>query len=49
MGKVYGVEKEAVDDRIAKLSSLFDMTARQHEPIDSFHTVCVRKPLLLAH
>ncbi|HEL2139501.1 TPA: ABC transporter ATP-binding protein [Streptococcus suis] len=47
MGKVYGVEKDTVDDRIAKLSSLFDMTARQHEPIDSFSHGMRQKTIII--
>lgn len=47
MGKVYGVEKDTVDDRIAKLSSLFDMTAHQHEPIDSFSHGMRQKTIII--
>lgn len=47
MGKVYGVEKETVDQRISKLATLFDMTARQYEPIDSFSHGMRQKTIII--
>ncbi|HEM4414367.1 TPA: ABC transporter ATP-binding protein [Streptococcus suis] len=47
MGKVYGVDKDTVDQRINKLASLFDMTARQHEPIDSFSHGMRQKTIII--
>ncbi|HEM6346285.1 TPA: ABC transporter ATP-binding protein [Streptococcus suis] len=47
MGKVYGVDKETVDLRIGKLATLFDMTARQFEPIDSFSHGMRQKTIII--
>ncbi|HFI0231174.1 TPA: ABC transporter ATP-binding protein [Streptococcus suis] len=47
MGKVYGVDKETVDQRIGKLASLFDMSARQYEPIDSFSHGMRQKTIII--
>ncbi|HFI0639850.1 TPA: ABC transporter ATP-binding protein [Streptococcus suis] len=47
MGKVYGVDKETVDQRIGKLATLFDMTARQFEPIDSFSHGMRQKTIII--
>ncbi|HFI0700913.1 TPA: ABC transporter ATP-binding protein [Streptococcus suis] len=47
MGKVYGVDKETVDQRIGKLATLFDMTARQYEPIDSFSHGMRQKTIII--
>ncbi|HFI0631801.1 TPA: ABC transporter ATP-binding protein [Streptococcus suis] len=47
MGKVYGVDKETVDQRIDKLATLFDMTARQYEPIDSFSHGMRQKTIII--
>ncbi|MCK4025286.1 ABC transporter ATP-binding protein [Streptococcus iners] len=47
MGKVYGVNKDTVDQRINKLASLFDITARQHEPIDSFSHGMRQKTIII--
>ncbi|HFI0042242.1 TPA: ABC transporter ATP-binding protein [Streptococcus suis] len=47
MGKVYGVDKETVDQRIDKLATLFDMTARQFEPIDSFSHGMRQKTIII--
>ncbi|HFU3800031.1 TPA: ABC transporter ATP-binding protein [Streptococcus suis] len=47
MGKVYGVDKENVDQRIGKLATLFDMTARQFEPIDSFSHGMRQKTIII--
>ncbi|HFI0113011.1 TPA: ABC transporter ATP-binding protein [Streptococcus suis] len=47
MGKVYGVDKETVDQRIRKLATLFDMTARQFEPIDSFSHGMRQKTIII--
>ncbi|HFI0119529.1 TPA: ABC transporter ATP-binding protein [Streptococcus suis] len=47
MGKVYGVDKETVDQRINKLATLFDMTARQYEPIDSFSHGMRQKTIII--
>ncbi|HFI0040946.1 TPA: ABC transporter ATP-binding protein [Streptococcus suis] len=47
MGKVYGVEKETVDQRIGKLATLFDMTTRQYEPIDSFSHGMRQKTIII--
>ncbi|HFU3706908.1 TPA: ABC transporter ATP-binding protein [Streptococcus suis] len=47
MGKVYGVDKETVEQRIGKLATLFDMTARQFEPIDSFSHGMRQKTIII--
>ncbi|HFU4533208.1 TPA: ABC transporter ATP-binding protein [Streptococcus suis] len=47
MGNVYGVDKETVDQRIGKLATLFDMTARQFEPIDSFSHGMRQKTIII--
>ncbi|HFI0468033.1 TPA: ABC transporter ATP-binding protein [Streptococcus suis] len=47
MGKVYGVDKETVEQRIGKLATLFDMTARQYEPIDSFSHGMRQKTIII--
>ncbi|HFU4056030.1 TPA: ABC transporter ATP-binding protein [Streptococcus suis] len=47
LGKVYGVDKETVDQRINKLATLFDMTARQYEPIDSFSHGMRQKTIII--
>ncbi|HFI0213233.1 TPA: ABC transporter ATP-binding protein [Streptococcus suis] len=47
MGKVYGVDKETVDQRINKLATLFDMTARQYEPIDNFSHGMRQKTIII--
>ncbi|HFI0694334.1 TPA: ABC transporter ATP-binding protein [Streptococcus suis] len=47
MGKVYAVDKETVDQRIGKLATLFDMTARQFEPIDSFSHGMRQKTIII--
>ncbi|HFU3730194.1 TPA: ABC transporter ATP-binding protein [Streptococcus suis] len=47
LGKVYGVDKETVDQRIDKLATLFDMTARQYEPIDSFSHGMRQKTIII--
>lgn len=47
MGKVYGVDKDTVDQRINKLASLFDITTRQHEPIDSFSHGMRQKTIII--
>ncbi|HFI0236487.1 TPA: ABC transporter ATP-binding protein [Streptococcus suis] len=47
LGKVYGVDKERVDQRIDKLATLFDMTARQYEPIDSFSHGMRQKTIII--
>lgn len=47
LGKVYDVPKEDVDQRIGTLSTLFDMTARQHEPIDSFSHGMRQKTIII--
>ncbi|HFU4466868.1 TPA: ABC transporter ATP-binding protein [Streptococcus suis] len=47
MGKVYGVDKETVDQRISKLATLFDMTDRQYEPIDSFSHGMRQKTIII--
>ncbi|HFI0790775.1 TPA: ABC transporter ATP-binding protein [Streptococcus suis] len=47
MGKVYGIDKETVDQRIGKLATLFDMTARQYEPIDSFSHGMRQKTIII--
>lgn len=47
MGKVYGVDKETVDQRIGKLATLFDITARQYEPIDSFSHGMRQKTIII--
>lgn len=47
MGKVYGVSKELVDNRIEKLATLFDITAQQHEAIDSFSHGMRQKTIII--
>ncbi|HFI0453941.1 TPA: ABC transporter ATP-binding protein [Streptococcus suis] len=47
LGKVYGVDKETVAQRINKLATLFDMTARQYEPIDSFSHGMRQKTIII--
>lgn len=47
MGKVYGVSQELVDQRIDTLADLFDMTARQHEAIDSFSHGMRQKTIII--
>lgn len=47
MGKVYGIDKETVEQRIGKLATLFDMTARQYEPIDSFSHGMRQKTIII--
>ncbi|HFI0035770.1 TPA: ABC transporter ATP-binding protein [Streptococcus suis] len=47
MGKVYGVDKDTVNQAINKLATLFDMTSRQHEPIDSFSHGMRQKTIII--
>ncbi|MEG3310534.1 ABC transporter ATP-binding protein [Streptococcus sp. SS-4456] len=47
MGKVYGVDKDTVNQAINKLATLFDMSARQHEPIDSFSHGMRQKTIII--
>lgn len=47
MGKVYGVDMETVNQRINKLATLFDMSARQYEPIDSFSHGMRQKTIII--
>lgn len=47
MGKVYGVDMETVNQRINRLASLFDITARQHESIDSFSHGMRQKTIII--
>lgn len=36
LGKIYGVDKSTIEERIEKLANLFDILDRQYETIDSF-------------